>query len=209
MTPPLPPWDAVMKEVLLRLFGQAGAAVTTEYTVVVISAGFPRKVLRQSPQLVRFRQVRKALWQAEMELPLYVLVCSELEVTPRNYPFLLFATGKKRREFLRALVQEAGSPYLPLALELYPQAVTEELLMSRRGAKREEEFRKALDLIGPERVIRWLTPEVLLEAIQSQGPEQRAQLVELDFDSDSPNRAIPNPQTRIITGFYFSPVQKQ
>ena len=252
MTPPLTPWDAVMKEVLTHLFGQAGATVTTEYevgrlprtidgvavcddaarawlaqetpldflgshallegkserdylsaeefklitaraylylaqaalddlsqlTVCVISAGFPRKVLQQSPQLVRFRPVRRALWQAEMELPFYVLVCSELEVTPRNYPFLLFASGRKRRAFLQALVQESGSPYLPLALELYPQTVVEEFLMSRKSTKREKELRNAINLIGPETIVRLLPPESLLEAIQSQSPEQRAQLVE-------------------------------
>jgi len=34
-----------------------------------------------------------------------VLVASHLDVEPWNYPCLLFATGKKRKEFLRALVQ--------------------------------------------------------------------------------------------------------
>ena len=142
--------------------------------VCVISAGFPRKVLQQSPQLVRFRRVRSVLWKAEMELPFYVLVCSELEVTPRNYPFLLFAAGRKRREFLQALVQEAGSPYLPLALELYSQTVMEEYLMSRKSTQREEELRNAAEMIMP-----LLSPESFAAVVeeflisrQSTGREQ-------------------------------------
>ena len=154
-----------------------------------------------------------------MELPFYVLVCSELEVTPQNYPFLLFAAGKKRREFLQALVQEAGSPYLPLALELYPQTVMEEFLMSRKSTKREEELRNVIDLIGPETIvrllpaeslreaierfgpetmIRLLPPESLLEAIQSQSPEQRAQLVEGFLDRLDPQEVEAWLQTKRV-----------
>jgi hypothetical protein len=257
MAKPRTPWDAVFKEVLLWLCGQAGADVTTEvevgrlprkidsvavcdeaarawlaehtpldflneqtilegksvkdyltpqellmimgrayfyqaqanlldlsrFTVCVVSAGFPRKVLREVPQLIRFQPVRKGLWRAETHLPLYVLVCSELDVTPRNYPFLLFASGQKRREFLRALVQESGSPYLAMALELYPRDVTEELMMSKKKTTWEEDMRYFLDYVGPETIVRLLPPESLTAGLGEQlmagqiGPEAIACLL--------------------------------
>lgn len=246
------PWDAVFKEVLLLLLGQAGATVTTEqevgrlprtidgvavcdtmarawlaehtpldflneytqlegksakdsftpqeyqrvmgraylyqaqirledlsqFTVCVVSAGFPRKVLLHVPKLVRFQPVRKALWRAEIELPFYVLVCSELDVIPQNYPFLLFATGRKRREFLQALVQEAGSPYLPLAFALYPRTVMEELKMSRKLTKYEEELRYVIDQLGPETIVRLLPPESLAQAIEAQPPATQTRMID-------------------------------
>jgi hypothetical protein len=157
--------DYLTPQELLMIMGRAYFYQAQEnlldlsrFTVCVVSAGFPRKVLREVPQLIRFQPVRKALWRAETHLPLYVLVCSELDVAPRNYPFLLFATGKKRREFLRALVQETSSPYLAMALELYPRDVTEELKMSKKRTTWEEDMRYFLDYVGLETIARSLPP---------------------------------------------------
>jgi hypothetical protein len=63
---------------------------------------------------------------------------------------------RDRREFLRALVQEADSPYLAMAFELYPRAVMEELQMSRKNTKYEEELRYVIDQVGPETIVRLL-----------------------------------------------------
>jgi hypothetical protein len=163
----------------------------SRFTVCVVSAGFPRKLLRQVPKLVRFQPVRKALWKAEMDVPFYVLVCSELDVAPKNYPFLLFATGKKRREFLRVLVQESDSPYLPLALALYPRDVMEEIQMSRKSTKYEEDLRYVINQIGPERIAR---------LIESQSPTERAQWIDALLDRLDPNEIEARLQARRAQG---------
>jgi len=125
-----------------------------------------------------------------------VLVCSELDVIPKNYPFLLFAIGKKRQEFLRALVQEAGSPYLAMALELYPRAVTEEFKMSKKKTTWEEDMRYFLDYVGPETIVRLLPPESLAEAIKSQSPTERAQWIDVLLDRLDPNEIEARLQAR-------------
>jgi ribosomal protein S9 len=108
-----------------------------------------------------------------------VLVASQLEVEPKNYPFLLFATGKKRKEFLRALVQESGSVYLNLAFKLYPREVTEEMMMSR---KKQKEWTQAdaiiymVEQVGlePEEAVRVMAAK----ALQSRSPDARGRLID-------------------------------
>jgi len=106
------------------------------------------------------------------------------------------ATGKKRREFLRALVQESDSPYLPLAFELYPRDVTEELLMSRKSTKYKEEVEHVIETIlgllpsSEEAVRAFLThvpPESLAAALESQSPTEQAQWVSALLDRLDPN----------------------
>jgi hypothetical protein len=261
MAEPNKPWDAVLKEVLVLLCGQAGVPVVTEYevsrlprtidgvtvldeaarawfaentpldflavhvilegksekarltpdelkyvvgrayfytgqahvddlrqvTVCVITAGPPWKVLKHSRELVEFDLIRPGLWRARMKLPFYVLVASHLEVEPKNYPFLLFATGKKRKEFLRALVQEAGSVYLSLALELYPHEVAEEMLMSR---KKQEEWTKEqalaymIEQMGPERTL----PDVAARILAAQSPEAQSRLIKALIERLGPEK---------------------
>jgi hypothetical protein len=106
-----------------------------------------------------------------------------LDVAPKNYPFLLFATGKKHREFLRALVQESDSPYLPLAFALYPRDVMEELQMSRKSTKYEEDLRYAVD-----HLLAHVSPEILAEALESQPLTRQTQVIDallerLDLDA--------------------------
>jgi hypothetical protein len=165
--------------------GQAHVDDLGQVSVCVITAGAPWKVLKQVPELVEFDPLRPGLWKARTKLPFYVLVASQLGVEPRNYPFLLFATGKKRKEFLRALVQEAGSVYLTLALELYPREVSEELLMSRKKETewtKEDAMRYLIEQIGPEKILR-MTAEVM----QSYPPDDRDRLIQALIEQMGPD----------------------
>jgi len=147
------------------------------------------------------------LWKARTKLPFYVLVASHLDVEPRNYPFLLFATGKKRKEFLRALVQEAGSVYLTLAFELYPREVSEEMLMSRKKEKewtKEDAIWYMVEQIGlePGEAMRVMATKAIeaqpqdrreetalhlaTEVIQAQPPDARDRLIEALIDQLGP-----------------------
>lgn len=169
--------------------GQAHVDDLERVTVCVITAGMPRKVLKSMPELVEFDELRPGLWKARTKLPFYVLVASHLDVEPRNYPFLLFATGKKRKEFLRALVQEAGSVFLTLAFELYPREVSEEMLMSQKEEwTKEEALAYLLEQIGPERVL----PKVL----QAQPPEARDRLIEALIEQLGPEEFEAHLRTR-------------
>jgi hypothetical protein len=287
MAEPSKPWDAVLKEVLVLLCGQAGASVITEYevsrlprkidgvtvldeaarawfaentpldflaihvimegksekarlnpdeykyivgrtffylgqahvddleqvTVCVITAGPPWKVLKHSRKLVKFEQLRPWLWRAQTALPFYVLVASRLEVEPKNYPFLLFATGKKRKEFLRALVQEAGSVYLSLAFELYPREVTEELMMSRQKKKewtKEEAMQYLIDQMGTEQILRLVRakeeamqylldqmgPDLTAKVLRTQSPDAQSRLIEALIEQLGPEKFEAHLQER-------------
>jgi hypothetical protein len=184
--------------------GQVHVDDLRQVTVCVITAGPPWKVLKHSRELVEFDLIRPGLWKARMKLPLYVLVASHLKVEPKNYPFLLFATGKKRKEFLRALVQEAGSVYLTLALELYPHEVTKEMLMSR---KKKEEWTKEqamvymMEQVGPVQALQIMGP--LVERIDMEKVWQAMRPKLLDqVDPDLIVRALetlpPDSQNRLI-----------
>ena len=158
--------------------GQVGVRDLQQVTVCAVSARRPRRLLQQEPGLVEFRRVGPALWRAETVLPFYVLVCSELELEERNYPFLLFAAGQKRQEFLRELVQEAGSPYFSLALELYPRAVMEEWLMAQRVTPKEDAARYMIEQLGAPVVLRALQPQIS-EALAAQPAEVRRELLRI------------------------------
>lgn len=84
-------------------------------------------------------------------------------------------------------MQEAGSPYLPLAFELYPHDVTEELWMSRKRTSREDNLRYFINRIGPETIVRLLPPETFAEAIESQSPTERAQWMRALLERFDPN----------------------
>jgi hypothetical protein len=98
----------------------------------------------------------------------------------------------------------------PLAFALYPRDVTEELQMSRRSTKYEEELRYVINQIGPETIMRLLppseeavrsflthvSPESLATALESQSPTERAQWIDALLDRLDPNEVEARLQAR-------------
>jgi len=93
---------------------------------------------------------------------MHVLVTTELPLTEKNYPLLLFSTGKKREQFLRKLAEEGRIEYLRFAYELYPQDVRRFLTMSRAFRDfppLEENIRFFIKDFGAEKILSEMTAE--------------------------------------------------
>ncbi|HIE27716.1 TPA: hypothetical protein EYP66_10555 [Candidatus Poribacteria bacterium] len=80
---------------------------------------------------VIFTKIAEGHYVSDDKIPMHVLATTELSLTEKNYPLLLFSTGKKREQFLLKLVQEGRIEYISFAYELYPQDVRRFLKMSR------------------------------------------------------------------------------
>lgn len=150
---------------------QTGVDDLSTVTVCIITSRKPRKVLGQVPELVKFQRVRQGLYRSDDKLPLYVLVASELPVEPRNYPLLLFASGRKMKEFLRALLQQPPGELLTFAFELYPEEV---LAMSQQSSHKDHAAQvlvqhlgvpKVLELIGKDELMREDAVRILVQRL--------------------------------------------
>lgn len=100
----------------------------------------------------------------------------------RNYPLLLFSTGKKRKTFLRELARKGEVEYLRLAYELYPDEVMEVFSkMSKEFPTLEENIRFIVKDLGVERITQAITAEqeeaFLRSLLQHVRPQEIAQAI--------------------------------
>ncbi|HIE53209.1 MAG TPA: hypothetical protein EYP85_15765, partial [Armatimonadetes bacterium] len=136
-----------------------------EMSLCVVTSRKPVKVLTGSPAWVRFSRLRSGLYRSDDKIPVHLLVVPELPLREENYPLLLFARGRKRREFLRWLIGRKEVECLRWAYELYPQEVKEELIMSKDYPTLEENIRFIIQDIGLKRLLQETEPEELAEAV--------------------------------------------
>ncbi|MBI1927804.1 hypothetical protein HYR99_26645 [Candidatus Poribacteria bacterium] len=105
-------------------------------------------------------------YQSDDKIPMRVVVIGELTIERRNYPLLLFAGKKKRRQFFEELVRRGDKEYIDLAYELYPDEMREVLEMSRRDYPTlEENIRFIVKDLGADRILQNIDPELMVKWI--------------------------------------------
>ena len=71
-------------------------------TITIVCARTPRKVLREFQVDIEFESLGGGYYHSTDKLPVHIIAINQLEVTPENYPFLMFASSKtKFMAFLR------------------------------------------------------------------------------------------------------------
>lgn len=89
-------------------------------TITIVCAGTPRKVLKHCQAEVEFESLGGGYYRSTDKLPVHLIAINELEVTPKNYPLLMFATSKQKfEEFLRDAIDRNDSDYNPVITFAY------------------------------------------------------------------------------------------
>ncbi len=128
---------------------------------------------------VIFTKIAEGYYVSDDKIPMHVLVTTELSLTEKNYPLLLFSTGKKREQFLLKLAREGRIEYFRFAYQLYPQDVRRLLAMSRRPFRDfpplEENIRFFIKDFGLKRIL----SEVTTEDFQELAEDDRKRLLKM------------------------------
>jgi len=147
-----------------------------QMTITIISSRKPRKVL-QSQSEVEFLPTAPGYYRSTDKLPSNLIVINELDITPKNYPLLMFASSKKKfKEFLLDTVKNnCFDAYVEFAYRVNPQMTKEVIEMAGYGLSKEKlEFivndigQKLLPLFPKEELLKHLTIEDRLADITAE-----------------------------------------
>ncbi len=162
-------------------------------TVTIISARQPRNVLYHSSLDVKWESESTGHYKSTDLFPVHLFVCNELELTPKNYPLLLFATSKEKfRQFVERIVGEDNLTYIHYASRVEPEITKEVLKMAGKQSLYEKQLQRIIDSMGadllekmtPEERMRGLTVSERLagldiEDLRALDPEEKAALLQL------------------------------
>ena len=168
----------------------------TNITITIVCAGTPRKVLKHCQAEVEFESLGGRYYRSTDKLPVHIIAINELEVTPKNYPLLMFATSKQQfEEFLRDAVDRNDSDHNPVITFAY--FLRSELIREIDMPLKNRLSKEALDIIiedigdeilsrfsvdeiasrlSPEERLTGLSPEAIVSRLS---PEERRQLQQL------------------------------
>lgn len=104
-----------------------------EMSVMIVSAGKPRKVLQGALSPHKFTEVATGYYQNDGFPTVTIIVINELPITAENYPLLVFASSEtKFRAFLSEMLRGQQFELVPLAYQVRPFVTKELLLMAQR-----------------------------------------------------------------------------
>ena len=162
-------------------------------TVTIISARQPRNVLYHSPLDVKWKSENAGHYKSTDIFPVNLFVCNELEVTPKNYPLLLFAASKEKfRQFVEQIVDADNITYIYYASRVEPTVTKEVLKMARKQNLYEKQLQRIVDSMGAD-LLQKMTPEermhgltvserlagLSLEDLRALDPKVKAALLEM------------------------------
>ncbi len=159
-----------------------------EMTITIISSRKPIKVL-QSESEVEFLPLGDGYYQSTNKPPVNLIVINELEITPKNYPLLMFASSKKKfKEFLLDTVKNnCFDAYVEFAYRVNPEITKEMIEMSSYGlSKKKLQFivndigPKLLPLFPKEELLKQLTLEDRLAGLTAEDRKKLKQLLKDD-----------------------------
>ncbi len=128
-------------------------------TVTIISARQPRNVLYHSTLDVKWKSESAGHYKSVDLFPVHLFVCNELELTPKNYPLLLFAASKEKfRQFVEQIVGEDNITYIYYASRVEPTVTKEVLKMARKQNLYEKQLQRIVDSMGAD-LLQKMTPE--------------------------------------------------
>ena len=136
----------------------------SDITITIVCAGTPRKALKHCQAEVEFESIGGGYYRSTDKLPVHIIAINELEVTPKNYPLLMFATSKQKfKEFLRDAVDRNDSDDNPVITFAY--FLRSELIREINMPLKNRLSKEALDIIiediGDEVLSRFSVDEVL------------------------------------------------
>ena len=151
-------------------------------TATVVCARTPQKVLRHPQADLKFESIGGGYYRSTGELPIHIIAVNELEVIPKNYPLLMFATSKRKfKEFLHDALARDDSDDRPIITCTYVlrAELIQELNMSIKNHLSPEALDfiienigdEILDRFSPEEIASRLSPE---ERITGLSPEEIA-----------------------------------
>ena len=128
-------------------------------TVTIISARQPRNVLYHSSLDVKWESEGTGYYKSTDLFPVHLFVCNELELTPKNYPLLLFATSKEKfRQFVERIIGEDNLTYIFYASRVEPEITKEILKMAGKQSLYEKQLQRIIDSMGAD-LLKKMTPE--------------------------------------------------
>ena len=133
-------------------------------TITIVCAGTPRKVLKHSQVEVEFESLGGGYYRSTDKLPVHIIAINELEVTPKNYPLLMFATSKQKfEEFLRDAIDQNDSDHDPVITFAYflRSELAREIDMSFKSYLSKEALDIIIEDIGDEILSRFSVDEIL------------------------------------------------
>lgn len=133
-------------------------------TLTIVCAGTPRKVLKHSQAEVEFEPLGGGYYRSTDKLPVHIIAINELEVTPKNYPLLMFATSKQKfEEFLRDAINRDDNDYNPVITFAYflKSELTREIDMPLKSYLSKEALDIIIEDIGDEILSRFSMDEIL------------------------------------------------
>ena len=150
-------------------------------TLTIVCAGTPRKVLKHSQAEVEFESLGGGYYRSTDKLPVHIIAINELEVTPKNYPLLMFATSKQKfEEFLRDAVDRNDSDHNSIITFAYflRSELIREIDMPLKNRLSKEALDIIIEDIGDEILSRFSVDEILsrfgVDEIASRlSPEER------------------------------------
>ncbi len=136
-----------------------------QMTITIISARKPRKVLQSRSEVEFLSIVEPGYYRSTDKLPVNLIVINELEITPKNYPLLMFASSKKKfKEFLLDTVKNnCLDAYVEFAYHVNPKITKEVIEMAGYGLSKEKLEFIAND-IGPK-LLPFIPREELLKQL--------------------------------------------
>ena len=103
-----------------NLYMSQNDLIAPDITVTIICAGTPQKVLSHYPSHIQFESLGGGYYRSRDQLPIHIVAINELEVIPKNYPLLMFATSKRQFvSFLRAAMAQDESDDNPVITFAY------------------------------------------------------------------------------------------
>ena len=153
----------------------------SDITITIVCAGTPRKVLKHCQAEVEFESLGDGYYRSTDKLPVHIIAINELEVTPKNYPLLMFATSKQKfEEFLRDAVDRNDSDHDPVITFAYflRSELIREINMPLKSYLSKEALDIIIEDIGDEILSRFSVDEILsrfsVDEIASRlSPEER------------------------------------
>jgi hypothetical protein len=172
---PLTIFDLQRIEARAKLYMSQNRLLCRDVTITIVCARTPQKVLRHFQEDIKFESLGGGYYRSTDNLPIHIVAINELEVTPKNYPLLMFATSKRKFEkFLRDAVDRDDSDdnsVLTFAYVLKSELIRE-INMPVKNRLSKEALAIIIEDIGDE-ILSCLSPE---ERLTGLSPEERRQL---------------------------------
>jgi len=159
-------------------------------TINIVCSVRPDKILDRLQSEFRFVPTAEpGIYISDQELQRRIIVATELEVTPKNYPLLIFAKGAKLLEFFERIVEEGLTEYMEVLFQVAVDIDPETLIQGvRKMASRHAQaitpgLRQALNDWFTEHPEEIHKTEIILKVIEAEKSNAKREALILLMES--------------------------